>query len=281
MKTSYPKIWAHRGARGVAPENTLAAARAALEQSADGWELDVHLTRDGAPVVTHDHGLRRVTDVAVRSGMPLRRAQVVNGLTLVQIRQLDAGSWFARRDPFGTVASGEVSAARLAEFVGEPLPTLSEALDWSRVAGLEVNVEIKDMLGGDDEGLVRAVAACIRDAGLAGRVLVSSFRQASLELFRAVCAEVPVGLLVDEKALRVPPVELVARLRDLGARALHPPVRGLVPGQVAQIRAAGFDVNVYTVNRPEDLRRLAAEGATGLITDFPGRARKVLAGSPD
>jgi glycerophosphoryl diester phosphodiesterase len=118
----------------------------------------------------------------------------------------------------------------------------------------------------------------IRESGLGGRVLVSSFRRASLELFRDLCPEVPVGLLLDEKATAAPLADILAGLRDLGAAALHPCVRTLAPGRAAAFREAGFDVNVYTVNRPEDMLRLAAEGAAGIITDFPARALAVLGG---
>jgi len=278
MKNAFavPKVWAHRGARSVAPENTMAAARAALAQGAYGWELDVHITLDGEIIVTHDHGLRRVTDIAARPGMPPRAQHVVNRLTLAQIRGLDAGSWFARRDPFGTVAGGEIGAERLAAFAAESIPTLAEALAWAREAGLAVNVEIKDMLGGDDDGLVHGVTRLIRASGIS-RVLVSSFRPASLELFRALCPEVPVGLLLDENALRASTAEILSRLRDLGAAALHPSIKGLYPGRIAELREAGFDVNVYTVNREEDIVSLAREGATGVITDFPARTAAVLA----
>ncbi len=75
-----PRVWAHRGARSVAPENTMAAARAALAQGAFGWELDVHLIRDGQVVVIHEHGLRRITDAWPRS-IP-RRDHVFVRLTL-------------------------------------------------------------------------------------------------------------------------------------------------------------------------------------------------------
>ena len=274
-----PKVWAHRGARSVAPENTMAAARAALAQGAFGWELDVRLTLDGAVVVAHDQGLRRVTDIARRSDMPGRADHRADRLTLAQVRSLDAGSWFARRDPFGTVAAGEVSAQELSAFAGERIPTLTEALEWTRGAGLAVNVEIKDMLGGDDGLLVRETVRLIRDSGLGGdKVLVSSFRQAALELFRELCPEVPVGLLLDEKATAAPVADILASLRDLGAAALNPCVRTLAPGRAAAFREAGFDVNVYTVNRPEDMLRLAGEGAAGIITDFPARALAVLGG---
>lgn len=275
-KYSVPLIWAHRGARSVAPENTMAAARAAKAQDAYGWELDVHLTLDGQVIVTHDHGLRRTTDIARVPDMPPRKYQVVNRLTLEQVRKLDAGSWFARRDPFGTIADGTVTPSELAAFRDEIIPTLAQALDWTKESDLQINVEIKDMLGGDDAGLVRAVIELLRASGIADRVLVSSFRAASLELFHELCPEIPIGLLLDENALQASTATIIKRLETLGAKALHPSGRGLYPGRIAEIRAAGFDVNVYTVNREEDMRWLAIEGATGIITDFPARAQTVL-----
>jgi glycerophosphoryl diester phosphodiesterase len=270
-----PLVWAHRGARSVAPENTLAAAGAALAQGAWGWELDVRLTLDGAVVVVHDLGLRRVTDIASRPDMPVRADHRTDRLTLGRIRSLDAGSWFARRDPFGTVAAGEVSARELDSFSGERVPTLAEALEWTRQAGMAVNVEIKDMAGGDDGLLVRETARLIRESGLGGRALVSSFRRASLETFRNLYPEASVGLLLDEKGTAAPMAGILTALRSLGATALHPSVRTLAPGRAALVREAGYDVNVYTVNRPEDMLRMAREGVTGIFTDFPARARAV------
>lgn len=275
-KYSVPLVWAHRGARSAAPENTMAAARAAKAQGAYGWELDVHLTQDGQVIVAHDHGLRRTTDIARVPDMPPRKYQVVNRLTLEQVRKLDAGSWFARRDPFGTIAAGAVTPQELESYRAEIVPTLTEALDWTRESGLQINVEIKDMLGGDDDGLVRAVIDLLRSSGMAERVLVSSFRAASLELVHELCPEIPIGLLLDEKALHASTASIITRLKELEAKALHPSMRGLYPGRIAEIRAAGFDVNVYTVNREEDIHQLAIEGASGIITDFPARAQTVL-----
>ena len=270
-----PLVWAHRGARSVAPENTLAAARAALAQGAFGWELDVRLTLDGAVVVAHDRGLRRVTDIALRADMPGRAGHLADCLELARIRSLDAGSWFARRDPFGTVARGEVRPEDLDSFAGERIPTLAEALEWTRQAGMAVNIEIKDMQGGDDARLVRETARLVRASGLEGRVLVSSFRPASLVLFRNMCPGVPTGLLLDHRACGASRDAILEQLRRLGASALHPPLQGLVPGVIGFFRDAGFGVNVYTVNSEEDMLRLAREGAMGIFTDYPARARAV------
>ena len=273
--SSPPLVWAHRGARSVAPENTLAAARAALAQGAFGWELDVRLTLDGAVVVAHDRGLRRVTDIARRADMPGRAGHLADRLTLARIRSLDAGSWFARRDPFGTVARGEVRPEDLESFAGERIPTLAEALEWTRQTGMAVNIEIKDMQGGDDAWLVRETARLVRASGLEGRVLVSSFRPASLALFRDMCPEVPMGLLLDHRARAVSRYGMLERLRRLGASAVHPPLKGLGSGAIGFFRDAGFGVNVYTVNSAEDMLWLAREGATAIFTDYPARARAV------
>lgn len=273
---AHPVIWAHRGARSAAPENTLAAAEAARVQDAWGWEIDVQLTRDGQAVLMHDHDLRRTTNITAFPELSPRGDAPVSALTLEQVRRLDAGGWFARQDPFGAIASGEVHAAQAARLAGERVPTLQEALAWSRTCGLRVNVELKDMQGGDDEGLVLRAVEAIRSTEMAGQVLVSSFRRETLAFFRRHCPDVPVGLLLGEKELGVSTDAVLAGLAELGASALHAAWNGLYPGRIREFREAGYDVNVYTVNREEDMRWLAREGATGIITDFPARARAAL-----
>ena len=103
-------IIAHRGAKGMAPENTLAAAHLAHRQGADMWELDAGLSRDNVPMVLHDEGLLRTTDVSVLPAFVHRHPWLLDQLSLAELRGLDAGSWFGP------------------EFKGEALPTLEEAL---------------------------------------------------------------------------------------------------------------------------------------------------------
>lgn len=271
-----PRIWAHRGARSAAPENTMAAARAAAGQKACGWELDVRLTSDKEVIVLHDDTLARTTDIAASTDPDLRATPKAGTLSLAQIQALDAGSWFAQADPFATLASGEVTRDMAGAFAGEQVPTLAQALAWSRRSGLLVNVEIKDMQGGDDETLICKTAGIIRAADMTQRVMMSSFRVATLRRFRELLPEVPMGYLVEENAFERPVAELIAALRELGASALHPCHRNLPPGAVREVREAGFDVNVWTVNTQEDILRVAREGVTGIITDFPARARAFL-----
>lgn len=270
------RIWAHRGARSVAPENTLAAAQAALIQGADGWEFDVHLTADHEAVVIHDHGLRRTTNIAQMAEAPVRRHQVVTQLTLAQIKTLDAGSWFIRRDPFKALAQGKAFGSEQV-ITQQRIPTLVEALTWSQVQNMFVNVELKSTPGTEDnvEALAQEVASCLHKTGMSQKALISSFSPHSLKYFKKFCPQVPVGLLLDRKSMEQSNEVILAMLDQVGAWALHPACTGLSPGRIAFFRKAGFHVNVYTVNQEQKMIWLMEEGATALITDYPGRGKRV------
>ena len=133
---------AHRGARSLAPENTLAAARKGREIGADLWELDVAVTADGELVVLHDDTLDRTSNVA--EIFPDRRKNLVYSFSMAELRRLDFGSWFVKTDPFKQIAAGAVSQAEQDKYKGEPIPTLREALVFTRDNHWRVNIEIKD-----------------------------------------------------------------------------------------------------------------------------------------
>lgn len=261
-------IVAHRGARSLAPENTLAAARSALQCGAHMWELDVALTRDGVPVVFHDYSLERTTDVVARPEFAGRRPWRVCDFTLAEIRALDAGSWYGRQDPFGQVTAGTVTGADLSGFEGIRVPTLREALDLVRESGWLVNVELKDHRGLRGHGEVTgSVLGLIRELDLAEQVLLSSFQHNYLLEARGLLPDLALGVLVGESA----PADPVALVRELGAHAYHPDRALVTPAKIARLRTAGIRVNVWTVNDETEARTLAAAGATGIITDFPQR----------
>ncbi len=256
---------AHRGARSLAPENTLAAARKALDCGAAMWEIDVALTADGVPYLVHDDTLARTSNVAAI--FPERRPWSSHAFTLAEIRQLDFGSWFNERDPFGQIAAGTVSGADQAGYVGEPAPTLEEALRLTRDHGWRVNVEIKDLCGTPGEAnIVERVVSLIEKMGLVEAVILSSFNQAYLRRAKVCCPSLPTGLLV--KILLPDPLSC---LRELKAQAFHPQDGLYAPDHLAEVRAAGFAVNVWTVNDAARMMRLAEVGVSGIITDFPQR----------
>lgn len=262
---------AHRGARSLAPENTLAAARKALEIGADLWEFDVAVTADGELFLVHDDTLARTSNV--ETVFPERRPWSNHLFTLAEIRQLDFGTWFVETDPFKQIAAGAVSEAELASYRGERAPTLREALLFTRDNDWRCNIEIKDQRGTPgDATVVEQVVALVHQLGMADRVLISSFNHSYLERARRLDPAIALGALV-ERPDPDPPV----LLRRLGAQAYNPNVRAITPDQIRRLRDEGFDVYVYTVNDEATMRQLITAGASGIFTDFPQRLKPLLA----
>ncbi len=261
---------AHRGAGSLAPENTLAAARKALVSGADMWELDVAVTADGELFLLHDDTLTRTSNV--KEIFPKRRPWSATDFTLTAIRQLDFGSWFNQQDPFGQIAAGNVSAADLESFVGEPAPTLAEALAFTLEHHWRVNVEIKDLSDTDsDFDVVERVAALIEEMGMIDRVLVSSFNHRYLERVKVANPWLATAVLTRESPSN--PSNLLQRLK---ARAYHPQVQAVEAETIANLRTKGFEVNVWTVNETGKMGRLIDNGVSGIITDFPQRLNRLL-----
>lgn len=271
---------AHRGARSLAPENTLAAAAAALACGAHMWELDVETTRDGELVVIHDATLARTTDVARRARFAGRAPWRVGDFTLEEVRALDAGSWFEGRDPFGQVAAGRVTEADLAGYRKLQVPTLEEALRFVQRRGWLANVELKDHEGrpGHGELAARAVAL-VRRLDLVDQVLLSSFQHRYLTEAGQLLPELARGVLVEQVA----PADPLALVRRLGAHAYHPDRSLVTPEEIARLRGEGVRVNLWTVNDEAEVGRWVAAGVSGLITDYPQRLHPLLArgGTPD
>ncbi|MDR3073661.1 MAG: glycerophosphodiester phosphodiesterase [Deltaproteobacteria bacterium] len=263
-----PYVVAHRGARGHAPENTLAAARLAHQEKAWMWELDTTYTRDGHLVVIHDDTLERTTDVASRPEFADRKPWKAHDFSLREIRSLDAGSWFPDKDPFGTVAAGEVSAAMAEAYKGEKIPTLEEALRLTRDLGWRVNVEIKDQEGSPwHERAAGEVCALVARLGMADAVLLSSFQHRYLREAASLLPDTPRGALVEGSR----PQDAAALCAEARAAFYHPDHKLLSPEDMPVLREAAVAVNVWTVNTPEDMRRAIALGVHGIITDFPKR----------
>lgn len=236
-------VFGHRGACLRAPENTLGAFALALDEGADGLELDVRLCASGELVVTHDPTFQR------RAGDP----RAVGAMSLADIRSLDVGG-------------------------GQRVPLLDEVLELARARGAAVNVEIKTN-GPRGSEVAAAVAERLRRGATPREVLVSSFDPRALAVLRRRAPGVPTGFLFGARQGWVLRSGLPAIL--VRAAAVHPEKWLVDAGAVAAWHRGGRRVNVWTVDDAAELRRLAAIGVDGVITNDPAAARAALRYSSD
>lgn len=230
-----PKIIAHRGTSGRAPENTMAAFRRAAAMGCHGIEFDIHRSADGHLVVIHDPFLERTTN-----GRGLVRAA-----TLAELKALDAGSWKGQ------------------EFAGERVPTLAEVIADPALQELTLYIELK---AGSIHypGIEAELVALLRRLGCVPRVQVSSFDHVGLLRLHELAPELPLGILYEGN-----PLNPVAMARAVGATALHPSWHFVQPDLVQGAHAAGLAVNVWTVNTPEVAAHVRACGVDGIMSDYP------------
>ena len=228
---SKPLLIGHRGARGLAPENTLRALEAGIQAGAPWLEFDVQRHPSGELVLLHDLTLDRTT-----SGRGL-----LGDWSWEELRRLDAGQ-------------------------GEILPTLDEALDLIDQRA-RINIELKTW-----DGTAAAVAAVLRERVEAGwpveQFLVSSFHLPELFEFRQLAPEFAVGAL-----LCGVPLDWAGCASELQAASLNLSAEFVDARLVADAKARGLEVYVYTVNDLDEYRRLAALGIDGVFTDYPDRLR--------
>ncbi len=261
----FPQNIAHRGARSLAPENTIAAARRAVEAGADMWELDVTLTADGELIVLHDDTLNRTTNAA--AVFPDRSPWKADTFLLDEIRALDAGSWFVDQDPFGQIAAEVVSEEDCDSYISEKIPTLEEALLFTREHNWHVNVEIKDAANRPGSAIiVERVLYLIRKLEMADHVLISSFNHHYLIRSKQMSPHIKTAALV-----AMPTMFAARKLEQIHAQAYHPRKGAISPYRIQALQKRGFAVNVWTVNEENDLARFIEWGVDGLITDFPQR----------
>lgn len=237
-------VIAHRGFSGIAPENTLAAFKKAIEVGADMVELDVRLSRDGVVVVIHDESLERTTD---------GRGKVIDQ-TLDELKRWDAGSKFH------------------SSFSGERIPTLQEVLQLAH-GRVMVNIELKKGNYGRWTILDLAERALweVDRAGMVDRVMFSSFDPMAIEWIMKKNQTVPVAYLYN-RPWSLP--RQVTEGRPFPILNCRKSV--LTPENISRARQEGIGIGVYTLNTEEELEKFIGMKVDAIITDYPDRLIDLL-----
>jgi glycerophosphoryl diester phosphodiesterase len=229
------QVIAHRGFSGRFPENTAIAFREALSLGVEAVELDVHLSRDGEPIVIHDAAVDRTSDGSGR----------VDQLNLSDIRSLDAGGWFA------------------SAFRGERFLTLQDALELlGGQARLNVHVKAYDH---DREEVIPLTARLLEDRGLLGSAYIASDEE-SIRLAARIVPQLATCNLTTQ-----PKETYIVRSASVGCRILQPGNAQVDEALVSEAHRCGMEVNPFYADDEAEMRRLTASGVDGILTNWPDR----------
>lgn len=232
-----PKIIAHRGASGYAPENTLESFVTAADMGIDWIEFDVRLSKDGIPMVFHDADLDRTTNA---SGPFV-------SLTKNELQDLDAGHWY-----------GE-------SFTGLTIPTLEDVLEICATRDLGFNIELKPNPNEDIETTEAALDLIARYWDDHHRLIISSFSGACLERAAEMAPEWTRGLLLAEQF----ETQWQELADHVDAKLIHINADNCERELVEDMIDHGYGILAYTVNDPDQCRRLQGWGLDGFFTDVP------------
>jgi len=270
-----PLIIAHRGASGLAPENTLAAFRLAVAMGADGFELDVQLSADGQAVVIHDAHLNRTTN----------RTGAVAALTVEELAACDAGAWFAhklaRRPRIRAMAKNVMNLTQDNDlrFAGESVPRLADVLALAMAARVKrVYVELKGNRRHDKQPLFEAVLALVGQHQMERVVTLLSFDHEIVRLVKATTPHLRTAATFafpGRGQLTARAIISAVERAEADEAALH---YGLATRRtVAALHERGISVAVWTANSKLIMRRMLAVGVDAIMTNYPNRLADVLA----
>jgi glycerophosphoryl diester phosphodiesterase len=282
----------HRGARGLAPENTLPAFERALEIGVTTLELDIGVTADGIVVIHHDPHLNpAITRDPGGQWLAGSKGPLIKSLTLAQLQAYDVG----RINPEAPYAKTFITQQARD---GTRVPTLASLFERVKALGArEVRFNIETKLNPaqpDDtvsaEAMTRALLKVIQDAGMTQRVTIQSFDWRTLQLVQQMAAAIPCVYLTVQTAnndnvrdgtwtagLKIGDHASVPKLVKAAGGAVWSPNGGaLTEALVKEAQALALKVIPWTINNPADMERLIAWGVDGIITDYPDRLRAVM-----
>ena len=254
MKTKMirPLIVAHRGSSSLAPENTLAAFKRAVDDGADGIEFDVRLAKDGVAVVFHDPTLNRTA---------LRDGNVAN-CTSAELGNIDVGSWFNKMAP----------RASKPEYSRQTVSSLAETLEFLKDFKGVVYIELK-CKDSEAASLVAAVCAACGESPLAGRIIVKSFKMAVIPRVRLLCPGLRTAALFAPKIMTILRKEkhLVKIAEEFGANELSIHYSLATQKLMEKAGDRGLPVTIWTADHPRWVKRGVKLGLNAIITNNPSK----------
>lgn len=254
MRAAQPfVVHGHRGAAALRPENTIPSFEEAIRGGADYIEMDIAVTRDNIPVISHDP----VINLEICQGAGGKHP--IHELTLEQLRQYDCGSLTLKAFP------------RQKPVPGTHIPTFEEVLDLAKSSSIRFNIEIKSSANWPanytlaPDALSRMVVDVVRRRKLEKRVLIQSFDFRVVKAVRAIAPDLDVAALYGPGERT-----FVDIARETGARIITPQYRLVTPEKLKEAHDAGIQIIPWTVDDPQDWDRLIGMGVDGIITNDPG-----------
>ncbi|MCM3637008.1 glycerophosphodiester phosphodiesterase [Sporosarcina luteola] len=229
------EIFAHRGASGNFPENTIAAFMEAARLPVFGVEFDVHMTADGELVVIHDESIDRTSD----------GTGYVKDMSLAELKKHDFGNWFSP------------------EFLGETIPTLADVLEVFDSTDHKLNIELKSDIF-PYEGMVEKVLDLIAERQMESRIIISSFDHSAISTVKRFNPQIETAALFME--VLVHPMDY---LNKIPTDALHILFPAALRPTIAEVINSGMPVRTFTVNDKTYAQTLKQAGVQAIFTDYP------------
>ncbi len=233
-------VVAHRGASGYAPENTLSAMKKAMEMNAEMSELDVQETADGEIILLHDGTLKRTAGVDGN----------IWETNYADLKGLDVGSWFSE------------------EYKNEPIPTMKEVIDLVK-GKMKINIELKT--NKHEKMLAERTLKIVEANNFLDQVVFTSFKFAEADKIRELNSKAKVGYIFSKL-----PKDIDVFTADVDL--LSAKYKIVDAEFVRKAKENGKEVAVWTVNKPEDMKRMIELGVDAIITNYPDVLRKLLDG---
>ena len=240
-----PKVISHRGANKYAPQNTLAAFEKSVQIGVDGFETDVHITKDEQLVICHNYTIDETSDGEGE----------ISQMTLAQLKSYDFGSYFSPK------------------YAGTRLPTVDEFLSFVETTDISVlNIELKSPKE-NETAIVRETIRLVKEHGLFDRLIISSFDPKLLVEAKTIDEKCQTGFLYCPTRMNMWRDRLlknyVPYARSIGVDALHPHYAFVDEKYVESAHEAGIKVNAWTVDSVKAIENMINCKVDGIITNFP------------